>query len=59
MTDRARQIIRARLAPWPGEQYACAWPLDPDEEERFWLLGNDGQIAATFRRYRFGMLRGR
>ena len=59
MTAHDRQIIRARLTLWPGEQYACAWPLDPDEEERFWLLDQAGQIAATFRRYRFGMLRER
>lgn len=26
-----------RLTLWPGERYACAWPMDPDEEERFWL----------------------
>jgi hypothetical protein len=57
MTNHNRQIIRARLTLWPGEQYACAWPMDPDEEERFWLLGHDGQIAATFWRYRVGMFR--
>lgn len=48
------QIIRARIAYWPGERYACAWPMDPDEEERFWLLDQQGQIVATFRRYRLG-----
>ena len=53
MSDR--QIIRARLAMWPGERYACAWPLNPDEEERFWLLDPAGRIAATFWRYRYGM----
>lgn len=55
MTDR--QIIRARITFWPGERYACAWPLDPDEEERFWLLDDQGRIVATFWRYRFGMLK--
>ncbi len=52
MSDK--QIIRARLALWPGEQYACAWPMDSDEEERLWLLDSSGRIAATFWRYRFG-----
>lgn len=57
MTGPERQIIRARIAFWPGERLACAWPMDPDEDERFWLLRPDGRIAATFWRYRFGMLR--
>lgn len=58
MTDH-RHIVRARLAFWPGEQYACAWPIDPDEEERFWLLDRDGQPKAVFWRYYVGMFRGR
>lgn len=57
MTDKP--IVRARIAYWPGEQFACAWPTDPDEEERFWLLDQRGQIVATFWRYTFGMFRGR
>lgn len=52
-----RQIIRARITFWPGEVLACVWPLDPDEEDRFWLLDQQGQLVATFWRYRFGMFR--
>ncbi len=54
MTDHDRRLVRARLAYWPGDRFACAWPTDPEEAERFWLLGPDGRVVATFWRYEAG-----
>lgn len=55
MTDSDRQTIHARLAHWPGERYACAWPTDPEQgRQRFWLFNADGERVATFHRYEIG-----
>ena len=59
MGDRDHQIIRARVTFWPGEQLACVWPCDPEEDERVWLVDRAGRPVGVLVPFTYGMFGGR